>query len=127
MIIRASTTDYGGRGFVAAYDLTTKKQLWIWYAIPPAGGNASWDQGSAQLGNINPYPGDWGNNTLIGGGAAWGLMAIDESAGFFTFPPGTLLEFMTLRFGGPNLYSDSVIALNISTGKILWYYQINSH
>ena len=28
---------------------------------------------------------------------------------------------------GPNLYTDSVIALNISNGKMLWYYQLTSH
>jgi alcohol dehydrogenase (cytochrome c) len=127
MIVRASTTDYGGRGFVAAYDLSTKQLLWTWYSIPPSGGNATWDQLSTS-GNVSPYSGDWGNNTLIGGGAAWGLMSIDNSTGIAYFSTGHPSDVYNASLRpGPNLYSDSIIALNLTSGKMIWYYQINSH
>lgn len=127
MIVRASTTDYGGRGFVAAYGLSTKQLLWTWYSIPPAGGNSSWDQQSS-LGNVASYPGDWGNNSLMGGGAAWGLMSIDNSTGVAYFSTGHPSDvYDASERPGPNLYSDSIIALNLTSGQMIWYYQINSH
>jgi len=127
IIVRASTTDYGGRGFVSAYDLTTRKSVWSWFATPPAGGNPNWDA-NATLGNINAYPGDWGANSLSGGGAAWGLMAVDNSTGVIYFSTGHPADpYDAALRPGPNLYSDSVVALDSQSGKMLWYYQINSH
>ncbi len=113
LIVRASTTDYGGRGFVSAYDMTTKQLVWSWYAMPGAGGNSSWDTESCTAGcsgNVSPYSGDWGNTTLIGGSAAWGLMAVDSSNGVaylsIGHPSGV---FDSSLRPGPNLYSDSVV------------------
>lgn len=127
IIVRASTTDYGGRGFVAAYNLVTHNLAWIWYSVPPAGGDPNWDNQSS-LGNIQSYPNDWGSTSLIGGGAAWGIMALDEQTGVLYFSTGhpSGIYDASLR-PGPNLYSDSVIALNSSNGRMLWYYQINPH
>jgi alcohol dehydrogenase (cytochrome c) len=131
LIVRASTTDYGGRGYVAAYDLKTQALLWRWYSVPPAGGNVTWDTVECPApchGNVTPYNGDWGNNTLMGGAAAWGLMAIDNSTGVLYFSTGhpAGLYDAALR-PGPNLFGDSVIALNATTGKLVWYYQFTSH
>jgi len=127
LIVRASTTDYGGRGFVSAYDLKTHRLVWQWYSVPPVGGAVNWDNQSS-LGNVQPYQSDWGTTSLIGGGAAWGLMAVDQSTGIVYFSTGHPSGFYDASLRpGPNLYSDSVIALNATTGKMIWYYQINSH
>lgn len=131
LIVRASTTDYGGRGFVSAYNMNTKQLVWTWYSMPAAGGNASWDTESCVApctGNVAAYPGDWGNTTLIGGSAAWGLMAIDSNIGVAYLSVGhpSGVFDSSLR-PGPNLYSDSVVALNLTNGQLIWYYQINSH
>jgi alcohol dehydrogenase (cytochrome c) len=131
LIVRASTTDYGGRGFVSAYDMTTKQLVWTWFSMPGVGGNASWDTASCTsgcTGNVSPYSGDWGNTALIGGSAAWGLMAVDSAKGVAYLsvghPSGV---FDSALRPGPNLYSDSVVALNLTKGNLIWYYQINSH
>jgi alcohol dehydrogenase (cytochrome c) len=131
IIVRASTTDYGGRGFVSAYDLSTRKLLWTWYSVPPSGGDPNWDFSTCRApchGNVQPYRGDWGNTSLIGGGAAWGLIALDSQHGVLYFSTGhpSGVYDASLR-PGPNLYSDSVIALNATNGQMIWYYQINSH
>lgn len=61
-----------GRGFVAAYDVTSGNLLWRWYVTPPAGGNASWDVDSCPPsschGNVAPVSGDWGTLSLNGPG-----------------------------------------------------------
>jgi alcohol dehydrogenase (cytochrome c) len=127
LIVRPSTTDYGGRGFVAAYDLHTHALLWRWYSIPPAGGDPNWDA-EASKGNIQAYPGDWGNTDLIGGGAAWGLMTIDNQTGILYFSTGHPSGGYDASLRpGPNLFADAVIALNVTNGKLVWYYQINPH
>ncbi len=127
LIVQASTTDYGGRGFVAAYSLSTKALLWRWYAVPPSGGEANWDA-NATLGNVSPYSGDWGSNTLMGGGAAWGLMTVDNQTGRVYFSVGhpSGAYDAALR-PGPNLYTDSIVALDAATGRMVWYYQYTSH
>ena len=127
LIVQASTTDYGGRGFVAAYDLTTKALLWRWYSVPPSGGDPNWDA-NATMGNVQPYAGDWGSNTLMGGGAAWGLMTVDNQTGILYFSVGHPSgPYDAAMRPGPNLYTDSIVALNASSGKMVWYYQYTSH
>jgi len=127
LIVRASTTDYGGRGFVAAYDIKTQKPAWSWYSVPSAGGSPNWDNQSS-LGNVVAYQSDWGTTGFIGGGAAWGLMAVDQSTGILYFSTGhpSGVYDASLR-PGPNLYSNSVIALNATSGRMIWYYQTSSH
>lgn len=127
IIVRASTSDYGGRAYVSAYNLQTKQLVWRWYSVPAAGGQAGWDA-NATLGNIQQYSGDWGNNSLIGGGAAWGLMTVDNQTGVLYFSTGHPADVYDASLRpGPDLYTDSVIALNITDGQMLWYYQINPH
>ncbi len=141
LIVRASTTDYGGRGFVAAYNINTRNLAWTWYTVPPSGGDPNWDKedmvklangttvnyGQAQ-GNITPYPNDWGANNLMGGGAAWGLMAVDNKTGIIYFSTGhpSGAYDAALR-PGPNLFTDCLVALNATNGKMVWYYQMTSH
>ena len=100
LITGASVTDgsSAGRGFVAAYDITTGALLWRWFTVPPAGGDPNWDsEDMVQLsngtivnygksvGNVNPYPGDWGSmgcdgiSTLAGAGVGWGQFAVDQN------------------------------------------------
>ncbi len=127
LIVRASTSDYGGRGYVRAYNVQTKQLVWQWFSVPPAGGQASWDQ-SASLGNIQAYSGDWGNSNLTGGGSAWGLMTLDNRTGLLYFSTGHPADVYDASLRpGPNLYTDSVVALNATDGQLVWYYQINPH
>ncbi len=81
LITRVSAGGGGGRSFVAGYDEYNGRLLWRWFSIPPSGGDDNWDNENAAKGNIKPYPGDWGENDLIGGGSIFSLMAVDESTG----------------------------------------------
>jgi len=145
LIVRASTTDYGGRGFVAAYNVNTRQLSWIWYSVPPASGDSNWDKEDMvklangttvnygqPSGNITPYTNDWGSTSqeqaLAGGGAAWGLMAVDNKTGVIYFSTGHPSDgYDAVLRPGPNLYTDCIIALNTTDGKMLWYYQMTSH
>ena len=75
LIVRASTTDYGGRGFVAAYNVNTRNLSWIWFSTPPSTGDPNWDSDQCQApchGNITPYPNDWGSTSHGPGSGRWG-------------------------------------------------------
>jgi len=132
LIVEASTTDYGGRGFVAAYNIDTRNLSWLWFSVPPSGGDPNWDSDQCIppqcTGNITPYPGDWGPNNLMGGGAVWGLIGVDNSTGIIYFSTGHPSNpYDASERPGPDLFTDSVIALNSTSGKMIWYYQMNSH
>lgn len=127
VLLRASTQEGGGRGFLAAYDLNTRELLWRWYSVPPVGGDPNWHL-EAVKGNINPYPGDWGQTDLIGGGALWTLMAKDEEDNAVYFGTGSSPDsFDAALRPGPNLFADSIVSIDVNTGQLRWYYQTNTH
>ncbi len=115
VLVGTSGGDDGVRGFVAAYDAQTGKQVWRFWTIPAPGekGSESWPAGEAYL---------------HGGGTTW--------------MPGTYdPELNTLYWGtsnpspdydgsvrpGDNLYTSSLVALDPDTGKMKWYFQFNPH
>ena len=127
-IVENGGGEFGARGFIAAYNLTTKKLLWRWFTIPPAtNGPKNWHL-EAHKGNIKPYKYDWGNSTEFGGGTIWAWPAIDTENNVIFFGTGNPSPDLNgATRPGPNLYTDSVVALNITNGKMLWYYQHTSH
>ncbi|MDA4127089.1 MAG: PQQ-binding-like beta-propeller repeat protein [Thaumarchaeota archaeon] len=126
-----------GRGFVAAINVTDGKILWRWYISPPAGGDPKWDAETCAPpchGNVSPYPGDWGSlglsngSTRAGAGPSWGQPAVDQNDGLIligTSQPSP--DWNATYRPGPNLYSDSVVALEIKSGKLAWYFQTTPH
>ncbi|MCL4435640.1 MAG: PQQ-binding-like beta-propeller repeat protein [Thaumarchaeota archaeon] len=125
------------RGFVAAYDLQTKELLWRWFVIPPdvEGSKDSWEgYKDVSKGNIKLYPGDWGNSSEIWGGSAWVSSSIDEDTNTVYTSTGYPGIGLTLagngdasRRPGPNLYTNSIVALDVLSGKMKWYYQVTPH
>lgn len=90
------------KGTVTALDKMTGKIIW----------------------QINTTVGDWvkGKNASINGGAAvWSGGAIDTEKGIVYLPCGNPApDFDASSRPGESLYSNNVIAVNITTGKILW-------
>ena len=128
LITRASAGGGGGRGFVAGYDSFNGRLLWRWFAVPQSGGDLNWDFADASKGNIEAFRGDWGENDLIGGGSVFSLMAVDEERGIIYLPTGAPgLSYDASLRPGPNLYSDSIIALDAETGEMIWYHQTTPH
>jgi outer membrane protein assembly factor BamB len=136
-IVSGSSGFGQSRGFVRAYDLNTGKMLWQWFSSPPMKYGATLDVDWAK-GNIDPYPNDWvgPHNTSLGAGAAVRTVgAVDEEHGIVYFGTGPPVARTLGVHGhppltdipGPDLYSNSVVALDASTGELLWYYQIDQH
>ena len=133
----SSGTD-SGRGFIAGYNITTGSLLWRWYVSPPAGGEIDWDTDECPPqtchGNVAPYPGDWGTlgytngTTRAGGGPDWDQMAVDPTDGLvFAGTANPAPEGNATYRPGPDLFSDSIVALNATDGHMLWYFQSTPH
>ena len=131
-----------GRGFVAAYDISSGKGrlLWRWFVTPGAGGDPNWDTSSCSLpchGNVAPFPGDWGrmgygNMTMAGAGPSFGDPVVDARHGIvFVSTSQPSPGWNGTYRPGPDLYADSIVALNITTGsqngQMLWFYQTTPH
>jgi PQQ-dependent dehydrogenase (methanol/ethanol family) len=108
IIVGSAGGEWALRGFVAAYDAKTGQQRWRWMATDP-----------------KTYSG----NSWQGGGAmVWTTPAIDPQLGlviFSTGNPNPDLDGTNRR--GDNLYSDSIVALDVHTGQLKWYYQEVKH
>jgi len=103
------------KGFVRGYDAHTGKRLWIFHTIPLAGepGNETWEKDS------------W---SYTGNAGVWAQMTIDEENNTVFLP----VELPTGDyFGGhrpgAGLYGESVVAVDLKTGKKKWHYQLVHH
>jgi alcohol dehydrogenase (cytochrome c) len=108
VIVGSAGGEWALRGFVAAYDAKTGQQKWRWMATDP-----------------KTYAGD----SWQGGGAmVWTTPAIDPKLGLVIFSTGNPNPDLDgTKRGGDNLYSDSIVALDVHTGKLRWYYQEVKH
>jgi quinoprotein glucose dehydrogenase len=103
------------KGDVLAYDARTGKKRWTFHTIPRKGekGYETWLNGSAE------YTGSVG---------VWGPFSADPELGYVYL--NTEAPTNDLWGGarpGANLYSDSLICLDIKTGKMIWYFQMIHH
>ena len=106
--------DEGARGFVAAYDQATGKEVWRFWAVPARGepGADTW-QGSAI-----DHP----------GAATWMTGSYDAETGTLYWAMGNPgPDMIGDERQGDNLYSDSVVALDVKTGRRKWHFQFTPH
>jgi alcohol dehydrogenase (cytochrome c) len=102
------------RGFIAAYDAKTGKELWRFNTIPGAGepGNDTWA----------------GESWKTGGVGVWNAGAYDPDTNMVFFGTGNPApDWDGSTRLGDNLYSDSVVALDADTGTLKWHYQFTPH
>ena len=106
--------DDGTRGFVAAYNPSTGKQVWRFYTVPGPGG---------------PLSNTWAGRALQhGGGATWMTGTYDPASDLLYWTIGNPFpDFNGDERKGDNLYTDSVVALKPETGKLQWYFQFTPH
>jgi len=103
------------KGDIMAFDARTGKKLWVFHTIPRPGefGADTWENNS---------------NIFTGHTGAWAPFSVDEDLGILYLP----VESPTGdQFGGQrpghNLFSSSLVAVDIKTGKRIWHQQIVHH
>jgi quinoprotein glucose dehydrogenase len=99
------------RGDVSGYDVRTGKRLWTFRSIPSPGefGNDTWQNDSwSYTGNTN----------------VWSLLSVDEELGYVYLPFGTPTDdyYGGHRLGN-NLFAESLVCLDATTGKRVWHFQ----
>jgi quinoprotein glucose dehydrogenase len=81
--------------------------------------------------NTAPKAGEPGAETWKGSGQpqarTWGLMSVDQARGLVFVPTAGAGGVWGGNFAGSNLYSNSLVALNAATGKLVWYQQLIHH
>jgi quinoprotein glucose dehydrogenase len=103
------------KGDVMAFDVRTGKRLWIFHTIPRKGepGYETWLNGSAD------YTGNVG---------VWGPFSVDDERGYvYLATESPTNDGYGGHRPGSNLYSDSLVCLDIKTGKMIWYRQLIHH
>lgn len=103
------------KGMVQAFDARTGKRLWNFNTIPRPGefGSESWENDS------------WAVNGNVG---VWNQMAIDEELGMVYLPVETpTSDFYGGHRPGNNLFAESLVALDIKTGRRKWHFQLVHH
>ncbi|WP_456115332.1 outer membrane protein assembly factor BamB family protein [Steroidobacter gossypii] len=116
VFVGLSNGDARLRGRVTAMDAATGKIAWQLFTVPAPGetGHETWPS----------FNDAW----KFGGGGVWTNAAVDEDLGMVYFATGNAVPpFAGDWRPGSNLYTCSVLALEIKTGKLRWYYQLVRH
>jgi quinohemoprotein ethanol dehydrogenase len=103
-------------GRIAALDAKTGAVKWVFHVVPGPGeaGHETWPQDNEI----------WKK----GGGAVWVTPAVDRTLGLVYLGTGNPIpELGGEERAGDNLYTASVVALDIKTGKLRWHYQLTHH
>jgi alcohol dehydrogenase (cytochrome c) len=112
VLVANGAGDAGTRGWLAALDARTGNELWRWYAIPKPGdpGSETWK--------------DKNNAWKTGGGGLWQTGSYDPINKITIWGVGNPVpQYDPTSRPGDNLYTNSAVALDVSTGKLVWYYQ----
>ncbi|KMO40611.1 PQQ-dependent dehydrogenase, methanol/ethanol family [Methylobacterium aquaticum] len=104
--------EYGIRGWIAATDLKTEKEVWRTHTIPGKGepGYETWKGPN--------------NAAVSGGGSTWVTGTYDPDTDTIVWGVGNPgPDWDNAYRPGDNLYTDSTLALDATTGKIKWHFQ----
>ncbi len=103
-------------GEVRAYDARTGQRKWSWDPIPQD--------------PSDPAHAEWRGTVAHKGGAAnaWSVLAADPERNLVFVPTGSAAPdyYGALRLGN-NRYANSLVALNVSTGRVVWSFQTVHH
>jgi quinoprotein glucose dehydrogenase len=103
------------KGYVRGFDVRTGKRLWIFHTIPSPGefGNDTWENDS------------W---SYTGNTGVWGQISIDEELGLAYLPVEQPTgDYYGGHRPGANLFGESLVAVELKTGKRRWHFQFVHH
>jgi PQQ-dependent dehydrogenase (methanol/ethanol family) len=146
VILGISGAEYGIRGFISAYNKDTGELVWRWHTIPAPDevqpdGTRGWNGVFAEKADgINSLnrdiaaekaaiaSGQYDDAWQRGGGSNWMTNAIDPERGLLYAAIGNPSPdlFDAIR-PGDNRWTESLVALNVDTGKLVWGYQYVPH
>jgi outer membrane protein assembly factor BamB len=127
--------------------------LWQTFFNPPNAGDPTWDYHNCAVGMVFDYPAwrangslgrtctslpdsvkmnDWGNPKGVDGtvSTSWGQYVLDNSTGLIYVGTGEESPYPYYNPAvrpGLNLYGSSILAINMTSGKMVWWYQMDPH
>jgi alcohol dehydrogenase (cytochrome c) len=112
VFIGLAGSEFGVKGKIMAFSTADGHRLWTFDTIPTGD---------------EPGANTWGraDTTATGGGSWWTSETLDPQTGTVFFPIGNPApDYYADYRPGANLYTDSIVALDASTGKLRWYFQL---
>lgn len=108
--------EYQVRGRMQAFDATNGEEIWTFYTVPGPGefGHDTWP--------------DYNDAWMYGGAPVWQTPAIDPELGMIYFSTGNASPDQNGAIReGDNLFTVSVLALDVDTGEYRWHFQQTRH
>jgi len=138
ILIGGAGGEFPIRGFMDAYDAETGKRIWRFWTVPSPEEGGWWGKWSTTTPDGDPLPRDiaqekrdsakYAEAWKHGGGGVWNTPSYDPKLGLIYFGVGNPAPNTdgSMR-PGDNLYTSSIVAVDVNTGKIRWYYQEIPH
>jgi PQQ-dependent dehydrogenase (methanol/ethanol family) len=135
VIVGGAGGEYGVRGSVTAYARSDGHQVWRWYSTDAEHWAGTWATSTpdgadlhrdiaAEKAAFPQYKDAW----KVGGGATWMTPAIDVSRNTIYVTTGNPApDLLGAARPGDDLFTDSIVALDLSTGAMKWYFQEIPH
>jgi alcohol dehydrogenase (cytochrome c) len=116
-VLVGTGNDIDAPGFLQSFDPETGDLQWKFYTVPQKKGDPGLDTWASL------------DAARHGGGPTWVPGAYDPETKLYIFSTGNPTPAYTTgtRGEGDNLFTCSLIALNVDTGKMAWYFQTSPH
>jgi lanthanide-dependent methanol dehydrogenase len=132
VITGISGGEWGVRGFLAAYDINTGKQVWKAYSTGPDNEmlidpekTVTWTDGALKPvgkdSSLKTWKGDQWKN---GGGTTWGWYSYDKALNLLYYGTGNPSTWNPAQRPGDNKWSMTIFARDVDTGQAKWAYQM---
>jgi quinohemoprotein ethanol dehydrogenase len=120
VVVGSAGADYEIRGSVTAYDALSGERVWRFFTVPGPDdfGGDTWPV----------LTGPFADPFLRGGGGAWMTPAYDAASGrLFVAVGNPAPNLEGTHRAGSNLFTDSIVALDVRTGSRVWHFQQVHH
>ncbi len=120
VVIGISGAENESRGFISAYDAITGELIWRFFTVPAPEefGGDSWPALARPF--ADPFS--------RGGGSVWMTPSYDPELGYIFFGVGNAgPDFDGMHRAGANLFTVSIVAVDVATGQRAWHFQEVHH
>ena len=135
VITGISGGEWGVRGFLAAYDINTGKQVWKAYSTGPdtemlidPDKTMTWTDGALKPVGKDSSLKTWqGDQWKIGGGTTWGWYSYDKALNLLFYGTGNPSTWNPAQRPGDNRWSMTIFARDVDTGMAKWAFQMTPY
>ncbi len=135
VITGISGGEWGVRGFLAAYDINTGKQVWKGYSVGPDAEmlidpdkTTTWADGKVTPVGRDSSLKTWqGDQWKIGGGTTWGWYSYDKGLNSVFYGTGNPSTWNPAQRPGDNKWTMSIWSRDVDSGRVNWVYQMTPY